>query len=121
MSDRIDVRGLRLRCIIGFNPEERVNRQDVIIDMTFYVDLRTGGQTDAPEDLFNYKTVNKAVIRFVEESSFNTIEALAAGIARIGVVEHGAPRMSVSVWKPGALRFTDTVGVTIERTTADFD
>jgi FolB domain-containing protein len=120
MTDRIEIHGLRLRCIIGFNPEERLNKQDVVIDMTFFVDLRKGGATDQPEDLFNYKTVNKAVIRFVEESTFNTIEALAAGIARICVAEHGAPRAQISVWKPGALRFTDTVGVTIERTAEDF-
>ena len=120
MSDRIEIRGLRLRCIIGFNPEERVNKQDVVIDMTFYVDLSAGGASDAPDDLFNYKTINKAVIRFVEESACNTLEALATGIARVCVVEYGAPNVTVSVWKPGALRFTDTVGVTIERAADDF-
>lgn len=119
-EDRIEIRGLRLRCIIGFNPEERQNKQDVVIDMTFFTDLRAGGQTDDPASIFNYKTANKAVIRFVEASSFNTIEALAAGIARVCAVECGAPRVQVTVWKPGALRFTDTVGVTIERTAEDF-
>lgn len=120
MSDRIEIRGLRLRCIIGFNPEERASKQDVVIDLTFYMDLSKGGRSDAPEDLFNYRTVNKAVIRFVEESAFNAIEALATGIARVCVVEYRAPNVTVSVWKPGALRFTDTVGVTIERTADDF-
>ncbi|MBL8148237.1 MAG: dihydroneopterin aldolase [Anaerolineae bacterium] len=120
-EDRIEIRGLRLRCIIGFNPEERIHQQDVVIDMTFYTDLRSGGLTDDPADIFNYKTANKAVIRFVEAASFNTIEALAVGIARVCVVECGAPRVQVSVWKPGALRYTDTVGVTIERTAADFE
>lgn len=120
-EDRIEIRGLRLRCIIGFNPEERQNKQDVVIDLTFFTDLRRGGQTDDPADLFNYRTVNKAVIAFVEASSFNTVEALAAGIARVCVVEHHAPRVQVSVWKPGALRFTDTVGVTIERGAEDFE
>ena len=119
-EDRIDIRGLRLRCIIGFNPEERIHKQDVVIDMTFFTDLRAGGRTDDPADIFNYKTANKAVIRFAEASSFNTIEALAAGIARVCVVDCGAPRVQVSVWKPGALRYTDTVGVTIERGPDDY-
>ena len=35
-------------------------------------------------------------------------------------VECGVPHIVVSVQKPGALRFADSVGVTIERTTADF-
>lgn len=119
-EDRIEIRGLRLRCIIGFNPEERVHQQDVVIDLTFFTDLRPGGLTDDPAAIFNYKTANKAVIRLVEASAFNTVEALAAAIARVCVVECSAPRVQVSVWKPGALRYTDTVGVTIERTAADF-
>lgn len=118
--DRIEIRGLRLRCIIGFNPEERREKQDVVIDMTVYTDLTRGGQTDDPNAIFNYKTLNKAVIRLVEASSYNTIEALAAAIARTACVDCGAPRIIVSVQKPGALRFTDTVGVVIERTPADF-
>jgi FolB domain-containing protein len=118
--DRIEIRGLRLRCIIGFNPEERREKQDVVIDMTVYTDLTRGGQTDDPGDIFNYKTLNKTVIRLVEASSYNTIEALATAIARAACVECGAPRIVVSVQKPGALRFTDTVGVVIERTPADF-
>jgi FolB domain-containing protein len=119
-GDHIEIRGLRLRCIIGFNPEERIHKQDVVIDMTFFTDLRAGGLSDDPADIFNYKTANKAVIRFVEASEYNTIEALAAGIARVCVVDCAASRVQVSVWKPGALRYTDTVGVTIERGTEDY-
>jgi FolB domain-containing protein len=119
--DRIEIKGLRLRCIIGFNPEERREKQDVIIDMTLFTDLRVGGETDNPDDILNYRTVNKAVIKHVEASSYNTLEALATSIARVAIVDCGVPHIQVSVWKPGALRFTDSVGVTIERTTADFE
>lgn len=118
--DRIDIKGLRLRCIIGFNPEERREKQDVIIDMTLFTDLRIGADSDQPDDILNYRTVNKAVIRLVEASSFNTLEALATAIARTAIVDCGVPQLQVTVWKPGALRFTDSVGVTIERTLADF-
>lgn len=119
--DRIEIKGLRLRCIIGFNPEERREKQDVIIDMTLFTDLRVGGETDNPDDILNYRTVNKAVIKHVEASNYNTLEALATSIARVAIVDCGVPHIQVSVWKPGALRFTDSVGVTIERTTADFE
>jgi FolB domain-containing protein len=118
--DKIHIKGLRLRCIIGFNPEERREKQDVIIDMTLSTDLRVGGDSDQPDDILNYRTVNKAVIRHVEASDYNTLEALAASIARVAIVDCGVPQIEVTVWKPGALRFTDTVGVTIERTAADF-
>ncbi len=119
--DRIEIKGLRLRCIIGFNPEERRAKQDVVIDMVLPTDLRTGGATDQPADILNYRTINKAVIAFVEASEYNTLEALATGIARVAVVDCGAPQIQVTVHKPGALRFTDDVLVTIERTPADFE
>ncbi len=117
--DRIEIAGLRLRCIIGFNPDERRDKQDVVIDMVLFTDLRAGGVSDNPADILNYRTINKAVIRHVEASSYNTLEALATSIARVAV-ENGAPHIRVTVHKPGALRFTDDVSVTIERTAADF-
>lgn len=119
-TDRISISGLRLRCIIGFNAEERREKQDVVIDMTLFTDLRKGGDTDNPDDILNYRTVNKAVIRHVEASEYNTLEALASSIARLAIMEHGVPRLAVTVQKPGALRFTDTVSVTIERTREDY-
>ena len=117
--DRIEITGLRLRCIIGFNPDERRDKQDVVIDMVLFTDLRVGGVSDNPADILNYRTINKAVIRHVEASSYNTLEALATSIARVAV-ENGASHIRVTVHKPGALRFTDDVSVTIERTAADF-
>lgn len=121
MSDRIDIRGLRLRCMIGFSEHELREKQDVIIHMTLFTDLRIGGESDDPNDILNYRTVNKAIIRHVEASHYKTVEALAASIARVAVVECGVPHIQVTVEKPGALRFTDSVGVTIERTASDFD
>lgn len=120
VNDIIEIQNLRLRCIIGFNDWERREKQDVVINMTLYTDLRKGGETDNPDDILNYKTVNKAVIKFVEASSYNTVEALATSIARVAIIDCGVPHIKVSVHKVGALRFADSVGVVIERTTADF-
>lgn len=118
--DQIRIENLRLRCIIGFNPEERKAKQDVVISLDLYTDLSQGGETDNPEDILNYRTLNKAVIRHVEQSSYNTLEALAVSIARVAIFEGGADHLKVTVRKPGALRFTDDVMVIIERRREDF-
>ena len=47
--------------------------------------------------------------------------ALAAGIARICVVDFAAENAVVRVEKPGALRFAESVGVEIHRSRADFE
>src|SRR6185295_4974089 len=103
--DVIEIDHLRLRCIIGFSPHERKDRQDVVISLRIGTDMRRAGVSDQPEDAFNYRTVTKAIIEHVEASNYALVEALATAIARICVVEHGAPYVEVRVHKPGALRF----------------
>lgn len=119
MTDIIEIDNLRLRCIIGFSQHELKDKQDVIISLRIRTDMRRAGETDDPEDTFNYRTVTKAIIAHVEESRYKLVEALAGAIARI-TVEHGAEWVQVRVHKPGALRFSDSVGVVIERTPADY-
>ena len=121
MGDQIFIRDLRARAIIGINDWEREQRQDVIVNLTVYMDLRPAGASDDVLDALNYRTLNKAVLEYVEASEHFLVEALAAAIARICVVEHGAERAIVRVEKPGALRFAESVGVEIERGRADFD
>jgi FolB domain-containing protein len=118
--DMIEIDNLRLRCMIGFSAHELKDKQDVIISLRIGADLRAAGRSDLPEDTFNYRTVTKAIIQHVEASNYKLVEALAAAIARICVVDHGAPWVQVRVHKPGALRFADSVGVVIERTAGDF-
>ena len=121
MSDKILVKDLLLRGIIGLNDWERENRQDILINLTLYTDIRPAGTSDRADDILNYRTITKAVINYVESSSHYLVEALAAAIARICVVDYGAARAIVRVEKPGALRFARSVGVEIERERADFD
>jgi FolB domain-containing protein len=118
--DIIEIDNLRLRCVIGFSPHERKDKQDVVIGLRIRADMRRAGQTDNPDNAFNYRTVTKVIIGHVENSSYYLVEALATAIARICVVEHNAEWVQVRVHKPGALRFADSVGVVIERTRDDF-
>ncbi len=114
--DAIEIKDLLLRTILGTNPEERVNRQDVVINMTLFADTRRAGETDDIEDTVNYKSITKRVIDLVERSEFLLVERMAAEIARVGLEDPRVGRVRVSVEKPGALRFARSVGITIERT-----
>ena len=120
LTDRIEIHDLLLRCIVGINPEERVKKQDVIINLTLYGDLRKAGASDDIVDAINYKTLTKRVIDHVEESDYFLVEKLAHSIAQIAIQEFGVERAIVSLEKPGALRFARSVGVVVERTRADF-
>lgn len=114
-TDRIEVHDLLVRCIVGINPEERIKRQDVVINLTLFCDMSRAGASDDIHDALNYKTLTKRIIDHVEESSYFLIEKMAQSIADIALQEFGVARVMVSVHKPGALRFARSVGVVIER------
>lgn len=114
-EDRIEIKDLLLRGIIGVNDWEREVEQDILINITLTADLAQAGRTDSIEDTVNYRTLTKQIIRHVETSQRFTLEALAADIAGICLAQEGVERTRVRVEKPGALRFARSVGVEIER------
>jgi len=120
-EDRIIIKDLLLRGIIGINDWEREKRQDILINITLSGDLRAAGESDKIEDAINYRTLTKKIIQHVEESDRYTVEALATDIAKLCLSAEGVQRAQVRVEKPGALRFANSVGVEIERSLSDFD
>lgn len=120
MQDRILIRDLLVRTIIGINDWERNNRQDVLINLTLDFDTRAAAASDDVDQTLNYRTLTKRILALAEESSFFLVEKLAHEIARIAIVEFGAARARVCVEKPGALRFARSVGIEIERSETDY-
>lgn len=113
--DRIHIRDLQLRCIIGIYDDERRDKQDILINLTLHADLSKAGQSDRIEDTVDYKTIKKRVIKHVEGSACYLIEHLAEEIAMIALEDQRVQRVDVMVDKPGALRFARSVAVEISR------
>lgn len=113
--DRIHIRDLFLRGIIGINPEERAKQQDILINITLFADLSVAGQSDRIEDAVNYKDVKNRVVEMVEHSSYFLLERLAERIAELCLENPAIHHVHVLVEKPGALRFARSVGVEIFR------
>ena len=120
MEDKILIEDLILRCIIGANDDERRDKQDVLINLTMYADISRPGESDNLDDAINYRTIAKRIIQYVESSEFFLVEALATSIARIILAEFPVERVRVKVQKIGAVRFSKTVGVEIERNKSHF-
>ncbi len=118
--DKIIIRNLQLRGIIGTHPHERVNQQDILINLVVFNDIRQAAVTDALEDALDYELLTNRVIEHVEASSNFLLEKLATDVARLIITEFEAARVQVRVEKLGVLRFTESVGIEIERTRADF-
>lgn len=119
--DRINITDLHLRTIIGINPEERTNLQDVLINITLFVNTKKAGETDEINDAANYRTITKNVINLVENSQFFLVEKMASEISKICLSNEKVVRCIINVQKPSALRFARSVGITIERNRSSID
>lgn len=115
ITDKIYVRDLSLRCIIGIFPEERKNRQDVLVNLVLEGTFSDAAKSDDIEHTANYKTITKQIIQLVEESEFFLIETLAEKISGVCLADPRVQRATVTLDKPGALRFARSVAVEITR------
>lgn len=118
--DKVIIRDLLVRGIIGINPDERVKKQDILVNIVFYTDISRAAESDDIVDAANYKDVSKKVFDFIEASSFLLVERLVTEIARLILTDFPVSRVQVRVEKPGALRFARSVGIEIDRVREDF-
>lgn len=117
--DKIFLTELTTEAIIGFNDWERRVKQTVVIDVEIASDVRSAAAYDDINRTLNYKSVAKRILAFVGESQYHLIETLAEELARMLITEFALSWLRLSVHKPGAIRGSRDVGVTIERTAKD--
>ena len=118
-GDRIFLRGLTAECVIGFIDWERRVKQTVVVDLELPVDCRHAAVTDDVTDTVDYKKVSKRVLAFIEASEFKLVETLAQRLAMLILEEFPIEWLRLSINKPGAIRNSRDVGVSIERSRAD--
>lgn len=114
--DRIHIRDLLVRCIIGVRDWERTERQNVVLNVTLHADLTAACRSDEFGQTVDYVTIKKRIIERVEGRAFQLLEHLAETVAQACLEDSRVERVDVIAEKPGALRFARTVAVEITRT-----
>jgi len=112
---RIKVKNLRLRTFIGINDDEVLNRQDVLINLTVDYVADAAVRSNEIEHALNYRTITKTVIRYVEENRFALLERLTEELLELVMQDPVVCFAEVEVDKPHALRFSDSVSITLAR------
>ena len=113
--DKVFIKDLLIRGVIGISEKERSQPQDIVVNVTLFTDIKKGGTTDNINDCVNYRTVAKAILAHVEKTPRYTVEALAIDISLICLENLAVSKARVRVEKPGAVRFSKSVGVEIVR------
>jgi FolB domain-containing protein len=114
--DKVIIKNLLARGIIGVRDWERKRAQDILINITLFTDTRRAALTDDINDCADYSEVTKKVQAHAESAARFTVEALANDLAGICLAQNNVQRVIVRVEKPTAVRFAESVGVEIERT-----
>ena len=117
--DKVIIKDLLVRGIIGVNDWERKRAQDILINVILFTDTRRAAETDHIVDCVNYSTMSKRLQAHAESAERLTVEALANDLAKICVEDKGVQKVILQVEKPGAVRFARSVGVEIERSRAE--
>jgi dihydroneopterin aldolase/D-erythro-7,8-dihydroneopterin triphosphate epimerase len=113
--DEVFIKDLAVQGIIGINPSERVTPQEILVNAVLSVDTRAAAASDDIEDAVNYRTIAKQMIAHIEGGEPLLVERLVQELADICLADQRVQRVTVSVEKPGAVRFSKSVGIKITR------
>ncbi|KAK6337748.1 trifunctional dihydropteroate synthetase [Orbilia brochopaga] len=112
--DKITIKDLKVATIIGVNACERLERQQVIINLTLYKPESSNSEP-AFASIYDHKKILDVVVDHVEASAYLTIEALVTGIAKVVCLDCDVDSVTVRAAKPSALALARSSEVEISR------
>ncbi|BBX48994.1 dihydroneopterin aldolase [Mycolicibacterium poriferae] len=114
MTDRIELRGLRVRGHHGVFDHERRDGQEFVIDITAWLDLDVAAASDDLADTLDYGDLAQRAADIVAGPPRQLIETVAGEIADGVMADERVHAAEVVVHKPGApipLEFADVAVV----------
>ena len=115
MTDKIYIKNLSQTILIGINPEERIEKQPVIINVTLEVDCSKPCRSDDIIDAVDYSVIHDRIVEHMNATHYDLIETLAENIANICLDDNRILSCTIRVDKPKALTFAESVAIEIFR------
>ncbi|PRY28900.1 dihydroneopterin aldolase [Pseudosporangium ferrugineum] len=118
MTDRITLRGLRVRGNHGVFDFERRDGQDFVVDVELELDLAEAAASDHVDDTVHYGELAGRLAETIAGEPVNLIETLADRLVAVCLADDRVAAATVTVHKPQAPiphEFAD-VAVTLRRT-----
>ncbi|SEM96680.1 dihydroneopterin triphosphate 2'-epimerase [Halomonas caseinilytica] len=109
----IRIKNLRLRTYIGIKDDEIRNRQDVVVNAVIRYRADKALAFNHIEQALNYRTITKQVIAHVEDNRFQLLERMTREVLDLIMSFEQVLTAQVEIDKPHALRFADSVSITL--------
>lgn len=114
-SDRLELLGLEVTCVIGDLPEERGREQRLLVDVALACDLSAAGASDALSDTVDYAALAEMIRASLRAARCHMIERAAECVARVCLDNTRVRSARVRVEKQGAVPGLRAAAVTVTR------
>ena len=104
MLGQIKINQLQCNCIVGILPAERIQTQDIFIDLTMNVDFTKAATSESVVNTIDYAQVASQITEFVKREQFQLIETMAVAILKLLLTKHKLIESTeIEIFKPKAL------------------
>lgn len=116
MTGTTGLTNLRVECIVGIYPHERVEAQSVFLDIELDYDFAAAASSDAIAGAVDYDDVAASITALLQERRFQLIETMAEAAAALLLLRvPAATAVRIAVRKPAAVPAADCAFVRVER------
>ena len=116
LLDQIFIRDLRIHALIGVNPHEQDEPQEVLLNITLWVQNLAALHTDKLEDTVSYHTLMLALVKKAQEKHYQLIEKLAQDLLKTCFeLDSRIEEVQLTLEKPAALFLARSAGFTLFR------
>lgn len=115
MQDTIFIENLPTQAIIGIHDFEKAAPQKLIISVELGTDIHQAAATDEVQHALDYDAISRFIDDYVRASTYELLEALAENLCQALFAEFAMQSIVLKIQKPGAIAYTQHVGVKISR------
>lgn len=115
--EKIIIKGLKIKAFHGVNPEEKIDGQNFILDITVELDAKKAQVSDNVDHTVSYSNIIKTATAIFTEKSYDLIETAAHKVA-VGIMKTYSEleKITILLKKPEAPIKADFEYVAVEET-----
>jgi dihydroneopterin aldolase len=99
LKDKIFIKNLILPCKVGVTDEERIKKQNVILDVEISCDLHRAGEADDFDQTIDYYTLMKDITTVVTQGEFKLLESIGEKVASLVLKDQRVLSVKLAVKK----------------------
>lgn len=104
MQGTIGISDLKVNCIIGIYPHERIVNQNLFLDITIKYDFQNARKTENVDDTIDYAKLAEMVTDLGIKKQYQLIETYAEDAADLVLGNFSVNEISIKIKKPGAIK-----------------